>query len=96
MIWLAIAGALAVALGTGGKPKSLLSEWLADWRKRLRKHVDDDTLTTYVEANRAGQGWLLAALRRGGRLRGASRSCEARAARSSGCLPAGGAPPARA
>jgi hypothetical protein len=42
MILIAIASALALALGIR-TPKTLLMTWLADWHKSLRKYVKDDT-----------------------------------------------------
>jgi hypothetical protein len=43
VIWAAIASAIAVAVAASSKrSRSLLLQWLDEWRRDLRRHVDDD------------------------------------------------------
>lgn len=58
--------AYRVGSGTTGHSSAKVTLLQGSQLQQVRQHVDDDTLKAYVEANRAGQGWLLAALRRGG------------------------------
>ena len=58
--------AYRVGSGTTGHSSAKVTLLQGSQLQQLRKHVDDDTVTAYLEANRAGQTWLLAALRRGG------------------------------
>jgi hypothetical protein len=51
VIWVALAAAIALALGArSGQSESILLRWLNEWRKHLRRHVEDDKRRAAAEA----------------------------------------------
>jgi hypothetical protein len=51
VIWVALAAAIAIALGArGGSSESVMLTWLNEWRKHLRKHVRDDERRAVAQA----------------------------------------------